>query len=198
MKVYCAGPLFTPYEREYMSQCGQALRAAGMEPFVPHESFKLELPPDTVARLLRCGVVTPVLLEAVPLEKLVRQLLQQRVITREMLDLPGGTSAKQVFERDFAAIAASHAMLAVINGPEVDDGTACEIGIFGALLETDPTKRGVVAIHDDWRTLSSPGEGKGLNPFIQGCLRRSGCIVRTLEQAVAVLESWRDGKGGVP
>lgn len=195
MKVYCAGPLFTPYEREYMSKCGQALRAVGIDPFVPHESFKLQLPPDTIERLTRFGVVTPEMLEEFSLDEVVWQLLQKRVITREMLGLPGGTSAQQVFDKDFGAIAESHAMLAVINGPEVDDGTACEIGVFGALMETDPTKKGIVAVHEDWRTLNSPGEGKGLNPFIHGCLVRSGHIVHSLEEAVSILASWRNGKG---
>ncbi|MBN1922158.1 MAG: nucleoside 2-deoxyribosyltransferase [Anaerolineae bacterium] len=196
MKVYCAGPLFTLCEREYMSRCGQALRdAGGIEPFVPHENIKLRLPVNTADRLLALGVATPETLAEQSLEDLVRRLLQTRTITREDLNLPPGTEAKQVFERDVEAIVTADAVLAVINGPEVDDGTACEIGIFAALMEIDPTKKGVVAIHDDWRTLDWPGEGKGLNPFVHGCLLKSGVIVRRLENAIAILESWRDGKG---
>jgi len=37
MKVYFAGPLFTPYERAYIDDCAAQIRAAGIEVFVPHE-----------------------------------------------------------------------------------------------------------------------------------------------------------------
>ena len=37
MKVYFAGPLFTPYERAYIDDCAAQIRAAGIKVFVPHE-----------------------------------------------------------------------------------------------------------------------------------------------------------------
>jgi hypothetical protein len=37
MKIYFAGPLFTPYERSYIDQCAKRMRDAGMQVFVPHE-----------------------------------------------------------------------------------------------------------------------------------------------------------------
>jgi nucleoside 2-deoxyribosyltransferase len=37
MRIYFAGPLFTPYERNYIDQCAAKLRAEGFEVFVPHE-----------------------------------------------------------------------------------------------------------------------------------------------------------------
>lgn len=196
MKIYCAGPLFTLCEREYMSRCGQAVRAAGgMEPFVPHENTAIELSPNIADRLLELQLLTPETLAQHPLVDLVRHLVQTRAVTRKTLGLSAGSTAQQVFDKNFASMVVSDAMLAVINGPEVDDGTACEIGIFAALMETDPTKKGIVAIHDDWRTLDTPGEGKGLNAFVHGCLLKSGVIVCRLEDAIAVLQSWRDGKG---
>jgi nucleoside 2-deoxyribosyltransferase len=149
LKVYCAGPLFTPYERDFVSRCGQALRERGIEAFVPHDSPKLEIPND------------------------------------------GRSLAKRVFDSDFTAIADAQAMLAVINGPEVDDGTACEIGVFYALMENDESKKGVVALHQDWRTQEPPGEGKGLNAFVEGCLLASGRTVHSLGEAVSLLAAWQ-------
>jgi len=35
MKVYFAGPLFTPYERAYIDECAAQIRSAGIEVFVP-------------------------------------------------------------------------------------------------------------------------------------------------------------------
>lgn len=42
MHIYFAGPLFTPYQRQYISDCAARLRAAGHSVFVPHEhEFKV-------------------------------------------------------------------------------------------------------------------------------------------------------------
>ena len=148
MKIYFAGPLFTPYERDYISACAKVLREHGIDPFVPHESPKPETPPEPQSRAKRC------------------------------------------FDNDFGGIAAGNAMLAIINGTEVDDGTACEIGIFYSLMQRDPTKKGIVALHDDYRTREG-GEGKGLNGFVLGCLREVGVVCATLDEALAQLETWK-------
>lgn len=191
MKVYCAGPLFTPYEREYMSTCGRALREHGIDVFVPHESFKMAVSPEVVASLAARGLVSKEDLATQSPSNIARDLLRAKRVTREELGLPTGTSAKAVFDKDFGAIAASDAILAVINGPEVDDGTACEIGLFYALMQHDPTKKGIVALHEDWRTLDNPGEGKGLNSFVLGCLQRACVICHTLDDAVAQMRAWQ-------
>ncbi|MBM4432316.1 MAG: hypothetical protein FJ026_18505 [Chloroflexi bacterium] len=149
LKVYCAGPLFTPYERDFMSKCGQVLREAGIKAFVPHESPKPKVPNDP------------------------------------------RSAAKRVFDNDLAAIAESNAMLAVLNGPEVDDGTACEIGVFWALKQSDPSKKGIVALQQDWRTQEPPGEGKGLNAFVLGCVLQAGLLCHSLEEAAQQLAFWQ-------
>lgn len=149
MKIYFAGPLFTPYEREFISKSAVKLREHGIDPFVPHESPKEERPDDTRSKAKRC------------------------------------------FDNDFGGIHKANAILAIINGTEVDDGTACEIGIFYTLMQTDPTKKGIVALHDDYRTQTS-GEGKGLNAFVLGCIRDAGVICRTVDEAVEQLVIWKE------
>jgi DNA-binding LacI/PurR family transcriptional regulator len=37
VRVYLAGPLFTPYERDFLAGCAARIREAGIEVFVPHE-----------------------------------------------------------------------------------------------------------------------------------------------------------------
>lgn len=148
MKIYFAGPLFTEYERSYISQCAVQLRENGIDPFVPHESPKIEIPNDTRSRARRC------------------------------------------LDNDFAGISSANAILALLNGPEVDDGTAAEIGIFYQLMRQDPTKKGIVALHNDWRT-NPGGEGKALNKFVHGCILRGGLVVKTLDEAIAVLKQWQ-------
>lgn len=147
MKIYFAGPLFTVYEREYVSKCAEKLRKKGIDPFVPHEQPWSNDPSDSRSPAKRC------------------------------------------LDKDFGGIKEAHAMLALINGNEVDDGTACEIGIFSALMKTDPTKIGIVALHDDWRT-GGIGEGKPLNSFVRGCIESVGVVCTDLDACIRQLLTW--------
>ncbi len=149
MRIYFAGPLFTPYERDYISRCAQVLRDNGLHPFVPHESPKITEPND------------------------------QRSVQ------------KRVFDNDFGALREANAVLAIVNGTEADDGTACEVGIFYALMQNDPSKKGIVALHEDWRTQAQPGEGKDLNAFLVGCILDGGAVCLTLQDAIDRLLEWK-------
>ena len=48
MRVYVAGPLFTPGERQFLDGIAADLRAAGIECFVPHEKFQATTSIDPV------------------------------------------------------------------------------------------------------------------------------------------------------
>ncbi len=108
-------------------------------------------------------------------------------------DSSGETRAQRIFDGCLAGIIPANALLAILTGTEVDDGTASEIGIFYALMQTDPTKSGIVGVHDDWRTdpEHQSFQGKGLNPFVEGCILQGGHIVRSARGAVSRLELWR-------
>ncbi len=191
MKIYFAGPLFTPYEREYISRSAKTLREHGLDVFVPHESFKAPVPPEVVENLVQRGLITREQLQKQPAIELVRELVMAGTISSKELGVEIKPPAKSCFDNDFGAISEAKAMLAVINGTEVDDGTATEIGIFYALKQSDPTKKGVVALHEDWRTLDRPGEGKGLNAFVLGCILDMGKVVYRIEDAIEQLKLWQ-------
>ena len=144
MKLYFAGPLFTPYERAFIDDGAARLRAAGFDVFVPHES------------ILATAQTTPA----------------------------------QVFEHDRDAIAGANALVALLDGPSVDDGTACEIGLFYGLKQRDPERSGVVGLLTDLR-----GERRGefaINLFVRGCIDASGgAVVDSLDDAIAILGRWR-------
>jgi nucleoside 2-deoxyribosyltransferase len=144
VRIYLAGPLFTPYERDFLSACAARLRAEGFDVFVPHE-------------------------EALALDN---------------------TPADVIFAKDYAGLHDADAVLAVLDGPQTDDGTACEIGIFYALMQAEPARKGIVGFVTDLRGARS-GEGHGLNLFVEGCIEAAGEIVTDLDAAVAVLSSWR-------
>jgi nucleoside 2-deoxyribosyltransferase len=144
MRVYFAGPLFTPYERSFIDECASRLRADGIEVFVPHENAL------AVA----------------------------------------DTSPATIFAKDWDGLTGADAVVALLDGPLVDDGTACEIGIFYALMQSDPTKKGIVGLLTDLRS-TLRHEGHGLNLFVEGCIEAGGRICNTLDDVVATLAEWR-------
>jgi nucleoside 2-deoxyribosyltransferase len=144
VRVYFAGPLFTPYERSYIDECAARLRSEGIDVFVPHENVLAA----------------------------------------------GDTSPATIFRKDWDGLVKADAVVALLDGPLVDDGTACEIGIFYALMQSDPTKKGIVGLLTDLRSTVGH-EGHGLNLFVEGCVEAGGPIVGSIDEAVEVLDGWR-------
>jgi Nucleoside 2-deoxyribosyltransferase len=99
-------------------------------------------------------------------------------------------TAEAVFEVDAGGVESADAMLAVLDGPSVDDGTACEIGLFHGLKQHDPGRKGVVGLLMDVR-----GERRGdfaTNLFVRGCIEAGGGeVVGSLDAALAILHRWR-------
>jgi nucleoside 2-deoxyribosyltransferase len=99
-------------------------------------------------------------------------------------------TAEAVFAVDAGGVESADAVLAVLDGPSVDDGTACEIGLFHGLKQRDPERKGVVGLLTDIR-----GERRGdfaTNLFVRGCIEAGGgAVVRSLDDAIAILSGWR-------
>jgi nucleoside 2-deoxyribosyltransferase len=95
-----------------------------------------------------------------------------------------------VFAVDAGGVESADAVLAVLDGSSVDDGTACEIGLFHGLKQRDPERKGVVGLLTDLR-----GERRGdfaINLFVHGCIDASGgAVVSSLDDAVTILRRWR-------
>ncbi len=95
-----------------------------------------------------------------------------------------------VFAVDAGGVESADAVLAVLDGSSVDDGTACEIGLFYGLKERDPERKGVIGLLTDLR-----GERRGdfaINLFVRGCIDASGgAVVSSLDDALAILQRWR-------
>ena len=145
MKVYLAGPLFMPYEREFLDGVAARLRAEGFDVFVPHEQEFVEFTPETV------------------------------------------------FATDGEGLLPANAILALLDGTGVDDGTACEIGIFWGMKQAgDVTKKGIVGLVTDSRVQRGQ---ISFNLFLQGCIEDSGGIAQSVDEAVELLVALRDGRG---
>ena len=80
----------------------------------------------------------------------------------------------EVFAADFKGLREANLVVLWADGPVVDDGTACELGIFSELCRVDPARhRGVVALATDWRSIRREEAGlprAAANLFIAGLL----------------------------
>jgi hypothetical protein len=150
MKLYIAGPLFTPGEREYLDRLAERLSASGHECFVPH---------------------------------------QQQI---DPLDAP------TVFAVDSAGLRDAEAVVAWLDGPMVDDGTACEIGVFSELIRMAPDRyRGIIGLATDWRAWRRRDRGMsdgGLNLFVGGAILAFGRLAWSIEDVEDTLLEWSRGQ----
>jgi nucleoside 2-deoxyribosyltransferase len=154
VKIYLAGPLFSPAQRNFLDDCALRLRGAGLECFVPHqESGRLD---STSARSI---------------------------------------SARSVFDLDYReGIAKANALVAWLDGPTVDDGTACEIGIYYGLLQQGVAwRKGILGLVTDLRLQRRRDtlEHGGLNLFLAGTIESAGAVCWSLDEVIARLLAWR-------
>jgi nucleoside 2-deoxyribosyltransferase-like protein len=99
-----------------------------------------------------------------------------------------------IYELDATALRGSDAMLAWLDGPIVDDGTAAEIGAFAELVRSDNARyRGIVGLVTDLRLQRRRGRapGDGLNLFVAGAIVSNGRICWSSEEAIAALGELR-------
>jgi nucleoside 2-deoxyribosyltransferase len=189
MKIYFAGPLFTPYVRQFISEHAQILRDNGIDPFVPHESFKADVPAAVLESLFARGLLKREQLEKHTPNQLVQELIRSGSMTREQLGLPPITP-KTIFGVDYAGLSSANAVLAILDGTQVDDGTACEIGIFYGLMRSDPSKKGIAGLMTDSRGTRRMEHGWGLNLFTLGVILEGGAIFSSFEGALTQLKTW--------
>jgi len=146
MKLYLAGPMFTPAERDHIDALADRLDAAGHRSFVPHRQKFAPLDPETV------------------------------------------------FAVDSAGLRDAEAVVAWLDGPMVDDGTACEIGIFTELVRNDPERhRGIIGLATDWRIWRSRDAGAadhGINFFVAGAILEHGRLAWSIDEVEATLREW--------
>lgn len=147
MRIYCAGPLFTQAERDFIASCAGRLRARGFDCFVPHEQE---------------GRADP--------------------------------TPESIFAADLEGLHRSDALFAWLDGPQVDDGTACEIGLFyGLMQESGSRRKGILGLATDWRLARRRAlwDHGGVNLFVVGTIRRAGRLCWSFEEVEEHLVAWR-------
>src|SRR4051794_18820462 len=98
---------------------------------------------------------------------------------------------EEVYRIDSEGLRSANALVAWLDGPMVDDGTACEIGMFAELVRSGGEQyRGMVGIVTDLRLERRRDQevvGGGMNLFVVGAIESCGRLVHTVDDAVAAL-----------
>jgi len=98
----------------------------------------------------------------------------------------------EVFQVDAEGVRGANVLLAWLDGPVVDDGTACEIGMFAELVASgDPRYLGIVGLVTDLRLQRRRGGavGDGMNLFVIGAIQASGRVCWSVDEAVEALRA---------
>jgi len=91
----------------------------------------------------------------------VKVIWSYELITQEEIDALGESAKREIFSRCKAHLEDSDLVIAVLDGSQVDDGTAWEIGYFSAL------KHGkIIGIRTDFRQ-AGESEGAKVNAMIE-------------------------------
>ena len=97
---------------------------------------------------------------------------------------------EEIYRVDGEGLRASNVLLAWLDGPSIDDGTAAEIGAFAELVRTDEAHyRGIVGLVTDLRLERRRGNapGDGMNLFVAGAINSAGCVCWSVEEAISAL-----------
>jgi hypothetical protein len=114
-------------------------------------------------------------------------------VPHENLPALADVTLEQVYEVDSDGLRSADVLVAWLDGPMVDDGTACEIGMFAELARGDRGRyRGIVGIETDLRLerrRSANVVGGGMNLFVRGAIESCGRVCHSVDEAVAALRA---------
>jgi nucleoside 2-deoxyribosyltransferase len=111
-------------------------------------------------------------------------------VPHENFDALAELTPEEVYRVDGAGLRASNALLAWLDGPMVDDGTAAEIGAFAELVASgNPYYRGIVGLATDLRLERRRGKapGDGMNLFVTGAIASAGRVCWSVDEAIGAL-----------
>jgi hypothetical protein len=97
---------------------------------------------------------------------------------------------EEVYRVDGEGLRAAAALVAWLDGPMIDDGTAAEIGAFAELVRSgDPRYRGIVGIVTDLRLERRRGNapGDGMNLFVIGAIESCGRVCWSVDEGIDAL-----------
>ncbi|HWB22802.1 MAG TPA: nucleoside 2-deoxyribosyltransferase [Gaiellaceae bacterium] len=111
-------------------------------------------------------------------------------VPHENFDRITELTPEEVYRVDGEGLRSSNVLLAWLDGPVIDDGTAAEIGAFAELVRADNAQyRGIVGIVTDLRLQRRRGNavGDGMNLFVIGAIASAGRICWSVDEAIEAL-----------
>ena len=98
---------------------------------------------------------------------------------------------REVFATDAAGVRSADALVAWLDGPMVDDGTAAEVGMFAQMIEQEPgRRRALIGVSTDLRAARRRGTpGDGVNLFVHGAIATHGTMCWSVDEAIETLRS---------
>jgi hypothetical protein len=113
-------------------------------------------------------------------------------VPHENFDALAELTPDEVYRVDGDGLRAADVLLAWLDGPVIDDGTAAEIGAFAELVRNgDSHHRGIIAVVTDLRLERRRGNapGDGMNLFVIGAIRSAGEVCWSVAEAIAALHA---------
>jgi hypothetical protein len=160
MKIYFSAPQNTPYQHAFIDNCVAVLGNSGFDVFLATDPF-------------------------INNQFAFKQI---REIDDKLMTSDGTNSGKmkknsfahQVFTENYKALAEADALIALLDGSQVDDRVACEVGIFYGLMRNDLSKKGILGLATDSRCLRRRESTYGINIFTLGTLEEVGTVFEDL------------------
>jgi nucleoside 2-deoxyribosyltransferase len=111
-------------------------------------------------------------------------------VPHENFDRITELTPEEIYRVDGEGLRSSNVLLAWLDGPVIDDGTAAEIGAFAELVRADKAQyRGIIGIATDLRLQRRRGNavGDGMNLFVIGAIASAGKVCWSVEDAITAL-----------
>ena len=89
-------------------------------------------------------------------------------------------------------LVSSNVLVALLDGTQIDDATALELGLFYGVALKDPSKKGSIGLITDARGLRWRDNGFGCNHFPVGLLEYSGGICASFDDVIRQVGTWHE------
>ena len=172
MKIYFAAPHNTPHERAYVLECAGKMRQAGFDVYVGEDAYINHQPAFEVTADVDGKAIYS----------------DENKATR----LAKSPFAREVFLTNYAHLAEANLLVALLDGSQVNDRVATEIGIFYSLSLKDASKKGILGFATDARCLRRKDTSYGVNIFTLGTLEEIGKVVEDFDQVLLELGKFTD------
>ncbi len=168
MKIYFSAPQNTPHERAFVQDCAKRMQSAGFEVYVGSDAY----------------------IDHQPAFEVTADVDGKAIYSDENKAgrLAKSPFAREVFLENYARLAEANLLVALLDGSQVDDRVATEIGIFYSLARQDELKKGMVGFATDARCLRRKDSSYGVNIFTLGTLEEIGKVVEDFDKVLVELK----------